>query len=170
MESKIIEDIEILKKRYSYDSNIYKIEKIVSEKIFKEKMKEYIKDKKSIKNIKIIDAKYYYSNNKKLEILDNGDMKCHDIKKLKYIKYNQTLKLVLYNERENYINNFNFQQNYDIVYKMKKIIFYDHYNNLIEFNVTVDENDNKNKIFIINIITKSSNNTNNIIKMLKLLN
>jgi len=170
METQIIRDIEMLKTRYSYDSNIYKIENIVSEKIFKEKMQEYIKDKKTIKNIDIIDAKYYYDNNKKLEILDNGDMKCYDIKKLKYIRYNQTLKLQLYNERENYINNFDFKQNYETVYKMKKIIFTDINDNLFEFNVTVDENDNKNKIFIINIITKSSNNTNNIQNMLKLLN
>lgn len=170
MQTQIIKDIEMLKKRYPYDSNLYKIEKNISEEDFKIKMQNFIKDKKLIKKVDIIDAKYYYDNNKKLEILDNGEMKCYNIKKLKYIKYDKTLKLTLYNERENHINYFDFKQNYEKVYKMKKIVFYDNYNNIIEFNVIVDENDNKNKIFVINFITKSLNYNNNITNILKLLN
>ena len=94
-------------------------------------------------------------------------MNCLNIKKLKYINYKNNVKLHLYSERKNYISNFSFKQNYEKIYKMKKIVF-NIDNNLIEFNVVVDENDNKNKIFNINYIIYSFNK--NIINILNLLN
>jgi len=168
MNNQIIKDILFLKERYTYHSNIYKIEFLINENNFKNILQNIINENKNhINDIKIIDAKYYHDKNFILEILDNGIMNCLNIKKLKYINYKNNVKLHLYSERKNYISNFSFKQNYEKIYKMKKIVF-NIDNNLIEFNVVVDENDNKNKIFNINYIIYSFNK--NIINILNLLN
>ena len=95
------------------------------------------------------------------------------IKKLKYVKYDNVM-LELYNQRNIQVNHFNFKQNYDKIFKMKKIIIEDKYEHFIEFIVCMEEkdtkNDNKSKIFNINIITQSyniSNKLENIIELLK---
>lgn len=173
MDSQIITDIDNLKIRYPYDTNIYKVEKISSEDLFQNQIETFIKDYKDyIQNVKIVDCKCYYDDNKILEILDNGEMKCLNLKKLKYITYDNNIKLELYNERIININSFHYKQHYEKIYKMKKIIFNDINDNIIEFNVIVDDNDTrtiKKKIFSINIIMLSSNNSNNISKIIKLL-
>lgn len=175
MSSNIYKDILMLKERYHNSNNSFKIIKQISENDFEKKMKFFIDNyKENIKNIDIIDSKNYYDYNKILKIYDNGNMSSFIIKKLKYINYNNH-KLELFNKREISINNFNFKQNYDKITKMKKILFNDKYNNIIEFIVSMEEsdnnkNDNKIKKFYINIITLSSNISNNIINIIDLLN
>lgn len=172
MNSQILDDIYMLKERYNYNNNTFNIKKNITENEFSILMKSFIDNyKTNIKNVEIIDTKNYYDNNNILKIFDNGNMNSYSIKKLKYIKYNNKIRLDLYNKREKNVNNFNFKQNYDKIFKMKKILFTDNYNNLIEFIVSMEEKDSKNdkeKTFYINI--KFSNISNNLIKILNLLN
>lgn len=175
MNSKVLDDIYELNERYHNNDNNFKIVKLISENEFKDNMKYFIDNyKKSIKNIEIIDTKNYYDNNNILKISDNGNMELFSIKKLKYIKYNNKIRLDLYNERKSTINNFVFKQHYDNVIKMKKILFHDIFGNLIEFIVSMKETDskkdNKSKSFYINIIIDSNNISNNIIDIMNLLN
>lgn len=174
MNSQILDDIYMLKERYQHDNNTFKIIKFINEDEFKTSMKYFIDNyKKNIKNVEIDDTKNYYDYNNILKIHDNGNMKSYTIKKLKYIKYNN-MKLELYNERDLNVNYFNFKQSYDKVIKMKKILFTDNFGHTIEFIVSMEEkdtkNDNKSKIFYINIITKSNNISNKLMEIMKLLN
>lgn len=172
--SQILDDIYQLKKNYHNDNNTFKIKKTVTEEDFTLKMKFFIDNyKKNIKDVRIIDTKNYHDYNSILKIYDNGDMESSIIKKLKYVKYDNVM-LELYNQRNIQVNHFNFKQNYDKIFKMKKIIIEDKYEHFIEFIVCMEEkdtkNDNKSKIFNINIITQSDNISNkleNIIELLK---
>lgn len=173
--SQILDDIYMLKERYHYDNNSFKITLNITEDEFKTKMKSFIDNYKvNIKNIQIIDTKDYFDNNNILKITDNGNMSSHTIKKLKYIKYDNKTRLELYNEREVNINYFNFKQHYDKVIKMKKILFEDNFGHFIEFIVSMEEketkNENKPKLFYINVITQSSNISNKILNLTNLLN
>lgn len=174
MNSQILDDIYMLNNRYSHDNNTFKIKKVISEEEFSVIMKKFIDNyKTNIKNVEIIDTKNYHDYNNILKISDNGNMKSYTVKNLKFIRYDNKLRLDLYNERESFVNNFNFKQNYDKIFKMKKILFSDDNNNIIEFIVSMEEKDTKNdkdKSFFINIITKSSNINKNIIQILNLLN
>lgn len=163
---KIIKDINNLKEKYINDKNIYNFEYIVSEKDFHEKMKKIIEIIKKEDKIEINDVKKYYNRNHILEISNNGIMKCKSRKNFKYIKYNENEKLYLYNEKEISIDFFEFKQNYDNIYKMKIIKIYKD-NNIIEFIVNLDEN--KNKLFIINLLTYSNNRLDNYEYLLKVL-
>lgn len=172
--SQILDDIYQLKENYHNDNNTFKIKKTVTEEDFTLKMKFFIDNyKKNIKDVRIIDTKNYHDYNSILKIYDNGDMESSIIKKLKYVKYDNVM-LELYNQRNIQVNHFNFKQNYDKIFKMKKIIIEDKYEHFIEFIVCMEEkdtkNDNKSKIFNINIITQSDNISNkleNIIELLK---
>lgn len=173
--SQILDDIYQLKQNYHYDNNTFKIKKTVSEEDFTNKMKYFIDNyKKNIKNVKIVDTKNYHDYDYILKIYDNGEMKTNIIKKLKYKRYNNNLLLELYNKREVDMSHFIFKQNYDKIFKMKKIIIEDKYEHIIEFIVCMEEkdtkNDNKTKTFNINIITRSGNISNkleNVIELLK---
>lgn len=172
--SQILDDIYHLKQNYHYDNNTFKIKKTVSEEDFTIKIKYFIDNYKSnIKNVKIIDTKNYHDYNYVLKIKDNGEMETNIVKKLKYKRYDNNIMLELYNKRNVDINQFVFKQNYDKIFKMKKIVIEDKYEHFIEFIVCMEEketkNDNKSKTFYINIITQSGNISNKIENVIDLL-
>jgi hypothetical protein len=161
---KIIQDIEKLKKKYTYNTNVYKYVKEINEKEFIRIMKEILKLEKE--KVEITDGKYYHDKNNILEIYENGEMKCYYEKVLKYIKYNENEKLVLYNKKENHLNNFTFKKDYERIYKMKKIkVIVDKIE--IEFNYIMT--DNKVKIFIINVLLYNNNLLENYNKILNII-
>ena len=174
-QTQVLDDIFTLKQTYHYDNNLFKFKKTVSEEEFTVKMKYFIDNyKTNIKDLKIIDIKNYHDYKTVLKIYDNGKMEAYINKKLKYIKYKNNSMLELYNKRTIDINQINFKQKYDRIFKKKKIIIKDIYEHIIEFIVSMEEkdtkNDNKSKMFYINVINNSGNINNKMQILIDLLN
>jgi len=121
MNSKIIQEIAYLKNNYKNNTNIYEIEYLnLDEKYFLDTLQKIIKS--GNKNVKIIDDKEYIHNGMILNIDMNGNMICNNRKMLKY-KYIDNVKINLYNDRVINVDNFPGSNNYNDLYKQKRMIF-----------------------------------------------
>ena len=121
MNSQIIQEITNLKQNYQNKSNIYEIEYLnLEEKYFLDTLQKIIKS--GNKDVKIIDDKEYINNGMILNIDNNGNMKCIGRRMLKY-KYIDTVKINLYNDSKINVDNFPGSDEYQDLYKQKRMIF-----------------------------------------------
>ncbi len=126
MNKSIIQEISNLKRQYKNNNNIYEICYLtqedgnqITEEYFLKKLKNIINQKW---DVKIVDNKKYIKRDLILSIDTTGEMECITRKMLKY-KHIDNIKINLFNERKVNSDNFSGSNQYDKVYKQKKMIF-----------------------------------------------
>ncbi len=126
MNNQIIQEISNLKRQYKNNNNTYEIYYLtqedgnqITEEYFLKKLKNVINQKW---DVKIVDNKKYIQRDLILSIDTTGEMECITRKMLKY-KHIDNIKINLFNERKINCNNFSGSNQYDNVYKQKKMIF-----------------------------------------------
>ena len=127
MNKSIIQEIRNLKRQYQNNTNTYEISYLtqengdaITEKYFLKKLKNVINQKWD--EVKIIDNKKYIQRDLTLSIDTSGEMECITRKTLQYRHMNH-LKINLFNERKINSDNFSGSDEYDKVYKQKKMVF-----------------------------------------------
>ena len=126
MNNQIIQEISNLKRQYLNNNNTYEIYYLtqedgnqITEEYFLKKLKNVINQKW---DVKIVDNKKYIQRDLTLSIDTTGEMECITRKMLKY-KHIDNVKINLFNERKINCDNFSGSNQYDKVYKQKKMIF-----------------------------------------------
>jgi len=126
MNNSIIREISNLKRQYNNNNNTYEIYYLtqedgnqITEEYFLKKLKNVINQKW---DVKIVDNKKYIQRDLTLSIDTTGEMECITRKMLKY-KHIDNVKINLFNERKINCDNFSGSNQYDKVYKQKKMIF-----------------------------------------------
>lgn len=170
----IINSITELKKNYQNSNNFYEVCILkqnnggpINEQYFQEKLKKIIKY--NWNDVKIIDNKKYIKNDLILSINTLGEMKCRRRIMLKY-KNIDKFRINLYNEKKINSDNFSGSNQYDKIYKQKKIVF-----RLNDFMVILtikinEQNKEKSTIYEMKIVFKSKEDEKYLEEIFKILN
>ena len=126
-----------LENNYTNKNNQYELEiKNIEEKRFVELLNIFINEKYKVE--KICESKEYINQGNIMNIDINGNMKCKNIKILKYKKTDDNIKISLLNKRDIQVDYFNFYKGIESYDKKEMII--------------------KNKNYELNFIIKSTKN------------
>ena len=135
----------------------------LNEDIFQNKIKEIIKQKWD--TIEIINEKIYIKKNLILKIDNTGEMKCISKKILKY-RFVNDIKINLYNERDNNVNNIEGSDYYDDIYKQNRMVFTQNDYNLI---LLIKTSNDKETTYEIKIQFKSKKDENKLDNLLMII-
>lgn len=163
--SSIKREISNLKRNYKNMNNTYEIIYTgeLNEDIFQNKIKEIIKQKWD--TIEIINEKIYIKKNLILKIDNTGEMKCISKKILKY-RFVNDIKINLYNERDNNVNNIEGSDYYDDIYKQNRMVFTQNDYNLI---LLIKTSNDKETTYEIKIQFKSKKDENKLDNLLMII-